>query len=606
MRTRGLLWRMLPLTTALTLTILFVIGWHLWGELRRFYSAHVADDLEERACLILPQLPRMLHQADPAAVDELCKRLGREGRNRITVILPSGQVIGDSHEEPSRMNNHADRPEVKAALEGKRGVSVRYSSTLKQPMSYVALPVRQGNATVGVLRLSVPMAEIEGTLSSLRNRLLLAGVLIATGIVVMELLILRRLAGQFRKLSQAAERFARGDLSYRIPAQDTTEARQLALALNEMASRLDGQIRDLAHQRNEQEALLSSMVEGVVAIDHHERLIMLNRAAAELFEVDPAVARGRTLQETIRNPAVQQLAAAALTAEGMVETEIVLQDNGLRYLQAHGTPLRGVAGGTAAALIVLHDVTRLRKLESVRRDFVANVSHELRTPITSIKGFVETLRDGALDEPTDARRFLDIVAHHADRMNAIIEDLLALSRLEQEGGAPLQQCTTPVRPVLMAAIEACQAKAAERKITIKLACNPNLAANMDPTLIEQAIVNLITNAINYSPPGSHVRLTAQQDSEEITIRVQDQGCGIAPEHLPRIFERFYRVDKARSRDLGGTGLGLAIVKHIAQVHGGHVDVESTVGVGSTFCIHLPKEGPLGVSQLSEKDDSPLA
>jgi len=310
----------------------------------------------------------------------------------------------------------------------------------------------------------------------------------------------------------------------------------------------------------------------------------MNRAAGELFGADPERATGRTLQETIRNPALQRLAAEARSAERPVETEIRLQANGERYLQGHGTLLQD------AVLIVLNDVTRLRRLENMRRDFVANVSHELRTPVTSIKGFVETLSDGALDSPEDARRFVGIIRKHADRLAAIIEDLLTLSRLEEDGAAQMEPQATAVRPVLAAAIEACQLRAAEKGVTVELACHAELTARASPELLEQAVINLIDNAVKYSPRGSRVRVEGQQTNGEVVVRVKDEGCGISVEDQERVFERFYRVDRARSRDLGGTGLGLAIVKHIAQVHGGRVGLESALGKGSTFSIYVPGAG----------------
>jgi two-component system phosphate regulon sensor histidine kinase PhoR len=272
-----------------------------------------------------------------------------------------------------------------------------------------------------------------------------------------------------------------------------------------------------------------------------------------------------------------------------VEGDIVLRDTeGERFLQAHGTVLRGAQGQEIGALIVLNDVTRLRRLETLRRDFVANVSHELKTPITAIKGFVETLLDGAVDDPENAQRFLQIITRQADRLNAIIDDLLDLSRIEQEaekGGIPLVRGA--LRPVLEAAVQACSLNAREKSLAMVLHCSGELAAQINAPLLEQAVVNLLTNAIKYSEPAGRIVVDACQFGDKVMVKVQDWGCGISPEHLPRLFERFYRVDKARSRKQGGTGLGLAIVKHIVQSHGGEVVVHSTPGQGSTFTLMLP-------------------
>jgi two-component system, OmpR family, phosphate regulon sensor histidine kinase PhoR len=385
-----------------------------------------------------------------------------------------------------------------------------------------------------------------------------------------------------------AERFAAGDLSGRIPVPESAEIGALAESLNSLARQLGEKIRDVEKQRNAQAAVLGSMVEGVLAVDQDERIININSAAGQLLHLSLVEARGRNLREVIRNPALQQFVARALASESPVEDDVVLHDDGETYVQAHGTRLRDEKSRGIGALIVLNDVSRLRRLENVRRDFVANVSHELKTPITSIQGFVETLQDGAVDKPEEARRFLGIIAKQSDRLSTIIEDLLQLSRIEQDserGQIALE--TGALRGVLSAAVQACQIKADGKTVAIDLACDPALTAIINPTLLEQAVVNLLDNAIKYSEPGKSIRLEADASKGEIRISVQDRGCGIEREHLPRLFERFYRVDKARSRQLGGTGLGLAIVKHIVQAHQGRVTVDSTPGQGSTFTIHLP-------------------
>ncbi len=587
MRPRCMIWQLLPILSTVAVVGLFAVGWSIVRELRAVYYAETAMHLEAQAHLIARQLPDPLASASADQIDRLCKTLAAEAGARVTVILPSGKVVGDSEHNPSTMDNHGDRPEVVRALEGHPGSAVRHSFTLDRNLSYVAVPVLEDGRIVAVLRTAVPVSAIDEVLASLRNRIVVLGVLVACGVVLAGVVLLGRLARPMVHMAEVAARFADGELDSRIPPQTTVEAHALATALNNMAARLDEQIRSLTQQRNEREALLSSMVEGVLAVDQADRVITLNRAAGELFGLDPDEARGRTIQETIRNPAIQRLAADTRTSAGAVEGEVALQGNGSRYLQAHGTLLRGVGGGADAVLIVLNDVTRLRRLEGVRRDFVANVSHELRTPVTSIKGFVETLRDGALDDPEAAHRFLAIVEKHADRLASIIEDLLALSRLEESGATGIELHAGAVRPPLLAAVEACQPRATERQVTVELSCDPDLAARLNPELIVQAAVNLIDNAVKYSPERSRVQVEAEPVGSEVVIRIRDEGCGISAEDQERVFERFYRVDKARSRDLGGTGLGLAIVKHIAQVHGGRVDVHSVLGSGSVFSVYLP-------------------
>jgi two-component system phosphate regulon sensor histidine kinase PhoR len=405
--------------------------------------------------------------------------------------------------------------------------------------------------------------------------------------------IARRTARPLEDLKRTADRIALGDLQARARIPDTVELAGLARALNQMAARLDDRINAVVAQRNEIEAVLASMAESVLAVDEQERIININPAAGALFGIAPALVRGRSVAEVIRNPDLQQFVGRVLAgAEEPAEAEFTMTTDEEHHLQAHGSKLADGAGQRIGALIVLNDVTRLKRLEAVRREFVANVSHELRTPITSIKGYAETLLDGALDSPDDARRFLAIVARQADRLEAIVEDLLSLSRIEhgaERGEIALERHL--LAPLLKAAAQTCEARAVEKAIPIQVSCAEGLTAAVNLPLLEQAIVNLLDNAIKYSEPGSPVQLVGRSTGREVLIQIVDRGAGIEKQHLGRIFERFYRVDKARSRALGGTGLGLAIVKHITLAHRGQVAVESAVGQGSTFTLQLPLLAP---------------
>ncbi len=363
----------------------------------------------------------------------------------------------------------------------------------------------------------------------------------------------------------------------------------MAETLNKMAADLKDKLDMVVRQRNERDAILSSMVEGVLAIDTDERLLRMNDAAARLLGVDVARVEGRSLPEIVRSIDLHKLVAAVISTQQPVEGEVVLRDRQPRFLHVHGTVLRDTPEGHNGALLVLHDITDRKRLESIRRDFVANVSHELKTPVTSIQGYVETLLDGAMNDGEQREKFLKIVAKHTERLHAILEDLLTLARVEQEGEKPQSVLgSESLRSVLEAAIADCGVKAEEKSMQVQLTCPAELTASMNASLLEQAVVNLIENAIAYSPPGQTVEVSCLESEIEIEIRVRDHGCGISREDLPRIFERFYRVDKSRSRDSGGTGLGLAIVKHIVQLHGGRTAVQSIPAEGSTFSIFLPK------------------
>jgi two-component system phosphate regulon sensor histidine kinase PhoR len=329
------------------------------------------------------------------------------------------------------------------------------------------------------------------------------------------------------------------------------------------------------------------MDEGVLAVDHTGKILSLNDACGRLLGVEAEKVRGRLVHEVVRTHNLLEFVDRTLLSAARVEEDVELRQPDNRWIHAHGTLLHDPAGNKIGALIVLHDITRLRHLENVRRDFVANVSHELRTPITSIKGFVETLLAEELGDKETSLRFLRIVLKQADRLDAIINDLLLLSRVERGSDEhAIELEPEPICPVLRSAVEMCERKATDKQVRIELSCADDLAASINAPLLEQAVVNLLDNAIKYSTPGSQVRIAATADAAEVVIRVQDEGCGIEAKHLPRLFERFYRVDKARSRELGGTGLGLAIVKHIVAAHRGTVEVQSSVGRGSTFAIRL--------------------
>ena len=587
-RRRKLIWQLFPSFLLITLLSLLAVSWYASSSLHHFFIDQTASDLKIRALLVERQIATYLQPLDAKSVDSICKQIGKQSGTRITVILPSGQVVGDSRETPQMMDNHAGRPEIAMALKGGSGRSIRYSNTLRQEMMYVAVPLQKDQATLGVIRTSVPLTSIKRELRSIQFKIALGGFLIALLAAWISLLISRRISRPLEEMKIGADHFADGDLNHRLTMPDSEELAGLADALNQMATQLDHRIKTIVSQRNELETVLSSMLEGVIAVNNEERIISMNAASAGFFKCDPGSCQGRNLQEVIRNSALQQFVRSALSSREPKEDDIIVYQNGERTLNLKSSPLLGANKETIGTLVVFNDVTQLRRLENMRRDFVANVSHEIKTPLTAIKGFVETLHRGDVDKPEEVERFLGIIQKHVDRLSSIVEDLLSLSRIEQEDERKtIQLKKGAILNVFKSAIQICRSKAQEKEIDINLACEEQLESCFDPTLLEQAVVNLLDNAIKYSKPNSAIHLKAYQKDSEIKISVEDQGIGIAKKHQSRLFERFYRVDKARSRNLGGTGLGLAIVKHITQAHGGRVSVESTLGVGSTFTIHLP-------------------
>jgi two-component system phosphate regulon sensor histidine kinase PhoR len=587
---KRLIWQLFPSFLVVTLVALTAATTYFAGTFRDFYIERTEDELRMLAEVATPQIAQVLESGDYERLDALCKHLGDagDGSVRYTVISPGGKVLGDSDERPAIMGNHSDRQEIVTALRNEYGQSTRRSPTLGINMLYVALPIRKDGQPVAVIRSAVPLTAIDRTLGAIYVNVLWAGAAIASGGAFLSLLISRRISQPIVQMRRIAQLFAQGQLNLRVPEAGSAELDDLAKALNEMATQLHDRILTITRQRNELEAVLASLSEGVLAVDSRGRVVSVNKAAAELLSIRSDRAQGRNVEEVTRNVGLQQFVKETLHSDKPTEDDVSFPDEGGRFFHLHGASLVDPRGERSGAVIVLSDMTRVHRLENLRRDFVANVSHELKTPVTSIQGFAEALEEGAIEDPEQARRYLSIIARHAQRLNAIINDLLSLSRLE-EGGQQraLSFETTRLQPVLAAAVELSRIKAAEKDVAINVLCDNRLEAKINAPLLEQAVVNLVDNAVKYSEGGRNVDVAVEERGREIVIEVRDQGCGISSEHLDRIFERFYVVDHGRSRKLGGTGLGLAIVQHIPQVQGGNVTVESTPGQGSIFRMQLP-------------------
>jgi len=588
-RKKRLIWHLYPSYLLIILVSIIAVTWYASIEARKFFLEKTEDDLKARAELFEGQIITSLNPLDRDGIDLMCKEEGQRASTRITVILPSGEVVGDSDSDPKTMDNHADRVEFIEASTKDSGMSIRASRTLGKDFMYVGVPVRKGDNLLAVVRTSIPVDVIDTTIKGIQRKIMLGGLIMIFLGAIVSLVVSRRISRPIERLKQGAGYFIRGDFNYRLPFSDIEEIASLNESMRDMAQQLHARINTITQQRTEIEAILSSMIEGVIAVDTDERIIIMNNAAARMFGCDPSIVHGRIIQEAVRNSHLQQFVSETLSGEKPVEKEIGISTGEERYLFGHGTLIRDVEGKRIGALFVLSDITRLRRLENIRKDFVANVSHEIKTPITAIKGFVEILRDDGAKDEQDVERFLEIIARHVTRLEAIIDDLLKLSRIEKDAETEgIQLTESGIKDVLESAIQASKPLADSKGTDISLFCDETLAARINPPLLEQAVVNLLDNAIKYSDEKRPVTIEAKNDEKEILINIIDNGRGIEQEHLTRIFERFYRVDKARSRRLGGTGLGLSIVKHIIQAHGGHVSVTSTPGKGSAFTIHLPK------------------
>jgi len=588
MKKKHLFWLLLPSYWALTAIAIAVVALYAFHSMSNLYFQVLGKDIHTRASLLSEQVSPLVEELDQPGIDALCKNLGKTVGTRFTIIMPDGQVLGDSDENPDLMEYHGDRPEIRQALSGDVGMDKRYSRTVKQEMMYIAVPLKDANhETLCAVRASLPMTAIKAELNTMTVRVIAASIL--TGILSMMvcIVVVRRITAPLRGMGRAARQFAEGDFNHRIPAQHAVEFDELAESLNTMSEQLNQTLSTVSEQRNEQNAVLSSMDEGVLAIDKRERIIHMNRVAGSILEVDHKTVKHELIQQVVRYANLQEFIKAVLGSQKPLSRDLTLVGGTEKQIQVRGRVLHNAEEESIGALIVLRDVTQLRHLETVRSDFVANVSHELKTPITSIKGFVETLLSDGWNHDPETNRFLEIINQQAGRLNAIIDDLLTLSRLEQKEGHVMKE-SCALAAVIESAIHLCQLQAGEKNISITMECPDNLALTINAPLLEQAFVNLIINAIKYSEPDKNILIRIEKQAGKVAISIRDEGFGIENRHLERLFERFYRVDTARSRKLGGTGLGLSIVKHIVQVHDGSIQVESKLGRGTTFIITLPE------------------
>ncbi len=598
MRTKKLFWHILPANLLITISALLAVIWYSEATLRQFYIKNLTSELTSRAQLISEQVSSLLTTERRTELNALCHRIGHKSSTRITVIKVSGTVVADSEESPAKMNNHSNRPEVKIALNGTIGTAQRWSATIGTNMLYVAIPLTYNSLAnhkqLYILRTSMPVSAIDRQLHSIRKNIILGSIIVSVLASLLAIVVSRRISTPLEELEKQARQFAMGNFSTPFTVSPlSTEVKALSMAMNHMAQQIQERLNTITRQRNKLQTILNSMVEAVLVIDPDQKIVNINAAATHLFDIAADKAQGRNIQGLVRNLKFATLLDQCLLSRTPV-SEIIDLNRGGEELFLQGSAVSLLDGDTnLGAVLVFNDITAIKRLENMRQDFVANVSHELMTPLTSIKGYSETILEIVNSEPEQSKKFLQIIIRQSDQLQAIVDDLLKLARLEQE----TEQTETVLTPsqlqnTIIASKQVCSAKATQKGITIIIDCPPELTVNMNASLLEQAVVNLLTNAIKYSAENSQVEvkcelLKTDDRNKIITINIRDYGTGIAAKHLPRLFERFYRSDKARSRKLGGTGLGLAIVKHIIQLHHGTVHVKSNLGQGSTFSIQLP-------------------
>jgi two-component system phosphate regulon sensor histidine kinase PhoR len=574
----------LAASAAALLAVLLLVGPRLRENALEHTRGELLADARLMARVVEEPLARGVTSAE---LDALVDEAARDVRARVTVILPDGRVVADSANSGDALaaeENHAGRPEVIQALASGTGGSLRHSVTVGQDLLYAAVAIRHQGHVVGVSRVAFSVAGIEDQVADLRWKVVLALALAFAVTAALSVLLSSSLAGPLADIMETARQVGAGNFGTRIRVRRNDELGELAHILNLSADQLQQRLTENARDRARTEAILSAMDDGVLAVDHRGIVILANNALRHNLDLQDPI--GHHHIEAIRQREVGDVLQEVLRTarRKAVEVELLHQR---RAFSLTAVPFPGTEGTPHGAVLTFHDITERRRLERIRRDFVANASHELRTPLTSIRGFVEALEDGALAEPETAARFLGKIRTHADRMAALVEDLLELSRLESGERPPLWEEVPPTE-IAEDVAASFGGQAGRKGITLSKSDSGAPPVTTDADRLRRIVENLVDNAIKYTPAGGHVEIrTAPGPQGGAIVEVRDDGPGIPAEHLPRIFERFYRVDKARSRELGGTGLGLAIVKHLAEGMGATVTVASDVGKGTRFTVSVP-------------------
>ena len=577
----------------LAVILLVFAGFYLYSStiLRDHQIASLSDRMEQEAHLLSRVLPFDL---EGAPLDIVSRDLAKELTSRITVIALDGRVLGDSAESSVTMENHARRPEVMEAMKKGSGSAIRYSTTVHYDMLYRAFH-QTGAGHERIVRVAAPLKDVEALIGSFRRSLLFGLLLASTAGLLLVAILSRYLSSRFRGLVQFAGEIARGNFPQNFfPPHGGDEIALLERHLNDMSLKIRDNVGQIVGEKEKADSILRCMIEGVLVLDPKGKVLVINDRARAMFQVSAERnLHGVSMLEVSRHPEVHKVLQEVVhfdLSEQPYSKEVELDDD--RWFRVNAVRLRDSQNHSVGSILVFHDVTDIKRFESMRSDFVANVSHELRTPLTAIRGYVETLLHTPPADPHDARQFLEIIDRHSERLSRLTQDLLTLSDLES-GNIRLALQSLDVTHLIQRVLEVFADRAAKKNITLTRQLDPGLPLLWgDIDRLQQLFINLVDNAIKYTPAGGRVQLTALRTGSnraagQVTISVSDTGPGIPEKDLPRLTERFYRVDKARSRDLGGTGLGLAIVKHITQAHRGDLRFESTLNQGTTVHVRLP-------------------
>lgn len=594
MKKKPLFWQLYPSLLVISVGSVVLVAVLAVIAFRSFWLEKVEEDLVFRVDTLAGEIRTFGSLKNISQVKTLLDSGKKNSSYEILVLNSSGEVIAGNPIWENARGENLVSSDFKGALSDGAGRSVRVSlrkgKDFGEKVLFYSRSVDSGEHWI--LRGSVPLELVKKNLNIVYLEILavIGGVIFLISIVGH--LLARRISQPLTLLQKHTERIMQGDFSGRIflESRDPAELHDLSEGVNALTKEIDHRLRTMKEQKDERDAVFASMREGVLAFDQKRTLRDLNDSAAEMLGLTRSRALGLSLEEVIRISELREFIDEGLQNQGASEREIRIFHPHEVDLHVRSSPLQDIAGLKKGVVIVLNDLTHLKRLETYRKDFVANVSHELKTPLTAIQGFAETLLSGGVSDQKQQNHFLGIIQKQASRLSRVIEDLLTLSSLEK-GNQTVEKETQKIKPVLKAALESCSWKTLQEKIEISLECSETLEAQFNSSLLEQAVLNLLENALKYGSDGKKVELRAVLDAEggknEVKISVKDYGPGIAKEHLDRVFERFYRIEKSRSRQAGGTGLGLSIVKHIALLHGGRVHVESQVGAGCEFSLWLP-------------------
>ncbi len=579
-----ILWRLFMAFSVIIGLSFFALYVYLVPNLRSFLIQDTESELKEKAFLVrhlLKDIPK--GSWDYQQLDQLADELGSQLESRITIITADGRVLGDSSVPLAalpQIENHLQRPEVQDSLHKAFGMRIRYSTTVNTDMMYVAVAVSGGFA-----RVSLPLRVIKKAETAVKRSVILAIIVAFALAALLGFLISRRASRAVSEMVSVAQQISAGDLSQRLVPQSRDEFGTLAKSINEMAANLEAQRASLLSEKNQLQAVLDSMIEGVLVTDEKGEITMVNPALIKIFELEISP-EGKSIVESLRNTELYESVQRTLEEKRPQVRELQLfVGTQERFLNVQTAPLMSLET-IVGSVSVLEDVTEMRRLENVRKEFVANVSHELKTPLTSIRGFAETLSNGALDDASTAKRFVAKIESNAAQLQNLIEDILDISEIES-GRRDLTLLSVKLRDVIEAVLGDFQERFEKKQLQTQIDVPADQVIKADPAALRQILSNLIDNAIKYTEEKGSIRIySTLTDDGFCEVSVKDSGLGIPKEDLPHIFERFYRVDKARSRALGGTGLGLSIVKHLVQGQGGQVDAESQLGSGSRFSFTL--------------------